>query len=280
MLAPKAPICVASTRSRHRGCPSTRSSVGRQRERPQRLQRVELLEVRRQEHGIGDGLEVLDVQERRVRVKRRRDDVAEARHDAHRLNVVGRDRTSAVAMGEQQHRKARRRVGPQRCVAVLHHVGNAPAGRQRVIRSRIGRARRMADHDDVGKGSSGGRAEHVVIVGYVDRYHRRVRRVRQEVGGAALRAVRARHAFPIRRRVLTRREAAEILRQVAAFDRIGARQRERRNRDGMRLLLREQGERECGERRRACRAPSIGLPRVAVHNLPMRCCRTCIGGNA
>jgi hypothetical protein len=102
----------------------------------------------------------------------------------------------------------------------------------------------MTDHDDVGKRSSGGRAEHVVIVGHVDCHHRRIRRLREQVRGAALGTVRARHTLPIRLGVLTRCDTAEVLRHVAALDGVRSGQRERRHRDGAGWVVGEERERE------------------------------------
>ena len=76
---------------------------------------------------------------------------------------------------------------------------------------------------------------------------------------------------PSSRSKRSRKTATTTSETTARFDRVRARQRERRNRDGMRLLLWEQGKRERDERRRARHAQAIGLPRVAAHSLPMRC---------
>ena len=239
------------------------------RQRPQRLQREEITQVKDQVDDVADVVQHEIRSDPRIAVERRGHDVAEAREHRDRVDVIVRDRAPHVAVREGEQRKSRRRIGPQRRLGAALHVGHAAPGRQRVVRPRIARRGRIADQHDVRDGAPGERAVDVAVVRRVDDHRKRIRGIGEEVGDVARRAVGARHAFPVRLHVLARREPAEVLRDVAAGDRIGTRKRQRREHE-RRIGTRERGDDAEKQAEDACRAGTRKPHHLASNRWPRR----------
>jgi thioredoxin-like negative regulator of GroEL len=124
-------------------------------------------------------------------------------------------------------------------------VRHDPAVRQRVIGVRIGRRRRVAHEIHRCERPIAKIAVELAIVGQRDARDERVRRIDQQVGQVAATATAA--PLPIRLRAVTRRNAREILLDVAAADWIAARG-DRRNVAGQ--LVRRLRTRRGGEQRK------------------------------
>ncbi len=239
----------------------------RQRQRPQRLQGVKIVGVRQELQHVAQVVH-REVRDPEVAVERRRHHVPVAGEHQQRLDVVVGDRAAAVAVGEQQHRKARRRVGPQRAFGAALHVRHRLAGRKRVVGARVGRRGRMADQHDAVDRAPGERAVKLAVVGGDHGHPEGVGGVGQEIGGVARRAVVAREALPVRLHVLAREHAAEVLRHVAARDGVGA-GRERRHRErGRRARAEADREQHSAQRERGRpaqrRSPRAGGTTAAI----------------
>jgi hypothetical protein len=78
--------------------------------------------MRHEVEKIEKAVEIAKIRERCIRVERRDDDVAVARKNIQGEEVTLLDRSFAIAMREQKNWEARRRVWPQRLLAVAQHV--------------------------------------------------------------------------------------------------------------------------------------------------------------
>ena len=210
---------------------------------PQRLAGDALLEDR------------LEAEERpaQVAVERRDRHITERREREHRPEVRAVERAARIAV-RIEHDRPRAAGRQDRGIAGPLHARNDVAVRQRIVGARVRRRRRVADDGEVGHGGAAVAPEELIVDGNRVRVDERVGGFGQQVGRVARRSVAARQPAPVVARRLERPEAPEVLRDVAARDRVRTRPRDRR--DDRERIGAERGQRgaHCrDERRERCR---------------------------